>query len=78
MKFDPSRWYFKTYVYVAAFLCIGPLALPLVWVNPRYNMAKKITITVISLVISYLLVVILSRSIDSITKYYQQILQLSR
>lgn len=74
MRFDPNKWYFKTYVYVAAFLCIGPLALPLVWINPRYNILKKITITAITIIISYFLAIALARSINAISKYYQQMM----
>jgi len=78
MKFDPSRWYFKTHVFIVAFLCIGPFALPLVWINPRYKANKKIIITAIALIISYILTVILAKSIGSISNYYQQIFQLSK
>ena len=29
-----SKWYFSTSAVVMATLCVGPLALPLVWLNP--------------------------------------------
>ena len=73
MQFDPNKWYFKTYVYIAAFLCIGPFALPLVWVNPRYDKTKKIIITAVTLIVSYLFTVIFVKSIESIFKYYKQL-----
>ena len=76
MSQDPNKWYSKTYVFVIAFLCVGPLALPLVWVNPRYNSRKKAVITVITLIISYLVFVSVSKSLNSIYNYYNQILQL--
>jgi hypothetical protein len=78
MRLDPNKWYFKTYVYIIAFLCIGPFALPLVWINPRYNMVKKAAVTIITLIASYLLAIMLAKSIESIFKYYQQVLQLSK
>jgi hypothetical protein len=78
MRFDPNKWYFKTYVYVIAFLCIGPLILPLALINPRYNMAKKVIITIITLIASYLLIISLSKSIESIYRYYQEVMQLLR
>ena len=78
MTFDRSKWYFRTYVFVTAFLCVGPLALPLVWVNPRYKIAKKIFITVITLIVSYFIFVLLVKSTESIYNYYNQILQLSK
>jgi hypothetical protein len=78
VRLDPGKWYFDTYVYVIAFLCIGPLALPVVWINPRYNGVKKTVITAISLVVSALLAVSFANSMGSILKYYQQVLQLSK
>ena len=78
MNLDPSKWYFKTYAFVLAFLCVGPLALPLAWINPRYKRSKKIFITVIILVISYLVFILLAKSTESIYTYYNQVLQLSK
>jgi len=78
VKFDPDKWYFNTYAYVVIFLCIGPFALPLVWVNPRYDRAKKILITVLTLIVSFFLAVSLAKSAESIIKYYQQAFQLSK
>ena len=78
MTLDRSKWYFKTYVFIAAFLCVGPFALPIVWVNPRYKTAKKIFITAVTLIVSYLIFVLLAKSTESIYNYYNQILQLSK
>ena len=46
-KKKESPWYFKTYWLVIAFLSIGPLALPLLWLNPRFSMRKKVIVTII-------------------------------
>jgi len=78
MNHDPSKWYFKTYAFVMAFLCIGPLALPLVWINPRYKRSKKILITVITLLVCYVVFALLAKSTESIYNYYNQVLQLSK
>ncbi|MBN1804142.1 MAG: hypothetical protein JW837_02715 [Sedimentisphaerales bacterium] len=40
-----AKWYFNTSAIVIAILCVGPLALPLVWLNPRYKSTTKITVT---------------------------------
>ena len=40
-----TKWYFSTPTVVIALLCLGPLALPLVVVNPRYKVATKIVVT---------------------------------
>ena len=70
-----TKWYFKTYWIVIAFLCVGPLALPLVWLNPRISRKKKIILTVIILILSYYLGFMLINSLRSIKDYYGIIFQ---
>ena len=50
-----GKWYHSTTFVVVALLSVGPLALPLVWINPRYSMIVKIVITVGVIVFSVLL-----------------------
>ena len=78
MTLDSSKWYFRTYAYILAFLCVGPFALPMVWVNPRYSTAKKIFITAVTLIISCFIFTLLVKSTMSIYNYYNQILQLTK
>lgn len=66
-----EKWYFKTSTLVVAFLCAGPFALPLVWFHPRYSLNKKIVITIIVIILSYLLGFLVTRSLKSIFEYYQ-------
>ncbi len=47
-----AKWYHSNSTVIVAFLCLGPLALPLVWLNPRYNPAVKAILTVIILVVT--------------------------
>jgi len=49
-----KKWYFTTPSVVIALLCVGPLALPLVWFNPRYKPATRLIITVTVLVVTVL------------------------
>jgi hypothetical protein len=42
-----SRWYHSNSATVMAILCLGPLALPAIWMNPRYKPATKLVITAI-------------------------------
>ena len=51
-----QKWYFSTSVVVVAILCVGPLALPLVWLNPRYKVVTKLIITAIVIAITVLAV----------------------
>ncbi len=50
-----TKWYFATTTVVIAILCLGPLALPLVWLNPRYKIATKLIVTVLVIVLTVLL-----------------------
>ena len=42
-----TKWYFSTRAVVFALLCLGPFALPLIWLHPRYKIATKLVTTVI-------------------------------
>ena len=42
-----TKWYYSTSTVVIGLLCLGPLALPLVWVNPKYQVITKIIITIV-------------------------------
>ncbi|MBN2137540.1 MAG: hypothetical protein JW720_07020 [Sedimentisphaerales bacterium] len=53
-----SPWYFSTHVLVVAVLCLGPLALPLVWLNPKYSVSTKIIVTVGIVVVTILCYVV--------------------
>ncbi len=62
---------FKTSYLIIAFLCIGPFALPLLWLNPRFEKKIKIIITGLILILTYLLSKILARSLNTIFEYYK-------
>ncbi|OGW85552.1 MAG: hypothetical protein A2987_01390 [Omnitrophica bacterium RIFCSPLOWO2_01_FULL_45_10] len=66
-----EKWYFKTYVFVIAFLSVGPLALPLIWFNPRFSRNKKAVITIMILGVTYIIWIIFASSMKSIMAYYQ-------
>jgi len=53
-----TKWYFSTHVVVIALLCLGPFALPLVWLNPRWNMPTKIVLTIVVVIITVLCLVV--------------------
>ena len=50
----PKKWYFATGTIVLALLCLGPMALPLVWINPRFKILTKAIVTVIVIVVTIL------------------------
>ena len=49
-----TKWYFSTSTIIITLLCMGPLALPFVWLNPRYKIASKFLVTIIVVGISIL------------------------
>jgi hypothetical protein len=51
-----TKWYFTTSAVVLGLLCLGPLALPLVWFNPRYRIVTKLVVTLVVAVGTALLV----------------------
>jgi predicted nucleic acid-binding Zn ribbon protein len=72
-KEEREKWYFKTSSLIIAFLCVGPLMLPLVWFSPRLSRLKKIIISAIILVLSCFLIMTTIKSLQSISVYYRQI-----
>ncbi len=72
LKLPPRpKWYFRASTLIVGFLTVGPLILPLVLVNPRYSVAKKITLSMIILAISLFLIKALAGAIKSISEYYE-------
>ena len=67
----PKKWYLATGTVVLALLCLGPIALPLVWMNPRFKISTRAIITVIVLVgtilLMYMAVNIYQRMLDQLT-----------
>ena len=49
-----SKWYFSTPFVVITLLFVGPLALSLVWINPRYKNATKVIISILVIAFFFL------------------------
>ena len=73
-KLKKVPWYFATSTLVIGFLCIGPLILPLLWLNPYVTRQRKVIISIAAIVVSYLLGVMLMHSLESISQYYKMAL----
>ncbi|OGW76094.1 MAG: hypothetical protein A2Z72_01895 [Omnitrophica bacterium RBG_13_46_9] len=50
------RWYFKPATVAIAIFCVGPFALPLLWMSPAFKKLQKIAITSVVIVFSILFV----------------------
>lgn len=69
-----QRWYLKTSVLIIAFLAVGPFALPLVWLNQRFKKRTKVIITLFVFIMSYFLGIMVKTYLDSLFKYYKNVL----
>ena len=67
-----SKWYYNTTFVVIALLCVGPLALSLVWFHPRYKIITKVIISILVIVffflMGYMVILIYSHLLDSISE----------
>lgn len=68
-----TKWYFSSSSVVIALLCVGPLAMPLVWFNPFYKKSSKIIITAIVSVITGLITWLMIKLIPQILDHYSQL-----
>ena len=55
---------------VTAVLCIGPFAIPLIWIHPNWSRRKKIIWTVAILILTWVSVVLMVQSLQSMKDYY--------
>jgi hypothetical protein len=46
-KNGDTKWFHKPPAVIISVLCIGPLALPLIWFNPNYSMTSKVIWTIV-------------------------------
>ncbi|MCM8539229.1 MAG: hypothetical protein NE328_03070 [Lentisphaeraceae bacterium] len=47
-----GKWYFSNGMVTIGLLSLGPFALPLVWFNPKYNIAIKIILSIAVIALS--------------------------
>jgi hypothetical protein len=66
-----DKWYFSMATFVAALLCVGPFALPLFWFNPRFTLKRKVIVSIIVIALTYLLSVMMMRSLAYLKNTYQ-------
>jgi predicted nucleic acid-binding Zn ribbon protein len=67
------KWYFRTSAVVIAILCVGPFALPLVWLNPAYSRTQKLLISAVVLILTYVLFKGFTNALGTLDEYYQMI-----
>ena len=55
---ERQQWCFSTSSVVISLLCVGPLALPLVWLHPTYRASTKLWVSIIVAIGTVLLCVV--------------------
>ena len=75
LKEQQEKWYFKNQWLLIGILCVGPFALPLLWLNPRFSRKNKVVISVVVIVLSYYLTIVMTNSLKSIGAYYNQMVR---
>ncbi len=65
---EQVKWYLKPSTVIIAILCIGPFALPVVWLSSAFKKSHKVYITIAIILLSLLLV-------RSSTELYQLLLK---
>ena len=75
VKSPDIKWYFKVPGIVVAFLSVGPLALPLVWLSPVLSRKTKIIVTILMVILSCFVIVLLINVLKIIKQYYGLMLQ---
>ena len=66
---DQTPWYFRTAAIAIAVLCVGPLALPMVWWRPKTPVAWKIGWTLVVLVLTWFSYQAVLKSLDVLEEY---------
>jgi len=67
---NKEPWYFRKSFIVVAVLCVGPLALPLIWWRPETSPVWKIGLTAGILILSWFLFQGTVESIRMLKEYY--------
>ncbi len=67
-----GQWYCSTKIIVLGFLFVGPLVLPLVWINKSFSKQKKILFSVVMIILTLVLSVLAARSFKVVSSYYEE------
>jgi predicted nucleic acid-binding Zn ribbon protein len=50
-----GKWYYTTPMIILWILLLQPLALPIIWKNPQYDITRKIIWTVVTIIVTVLI-----------------------
>ena len=67
------RWYYNIWFVLAMLLFVlGPLGLPLVWKNPRFNRGTKYALTVLMVVYTLFLIKLTAQLVRAVSQSVEQ------
>lgn len=67
------KWYARTSTLIFSFLMIGPLALPLLWINNRFSLSRKVLISLLVILATYLLTIWVADFCKVLLSTYRQV-----
>jgi predicted nucleic acid-binding Zn ribbon protein len=70
---EKVQWYLRKSFIIMAVCCVGPLALPLIWLRPQTTLAWKIGLTIGILALSWILFETSMESFRTLKEYYKLI-----
>ena len=70
-----AQWFLSVQSVVLGLLLLGPLALPLLWISPKFKPVTKIWVTLLTLALTWLTV---QYSISTFEKLKQQLAELKQ
>jgi uncharacterized membrane protein YvbJ len=65
------QWYLRKPFIAIALCCVGPLALPLIWLRPQTSLPWKVGLTIAVLVLSWIMFESTVESIRTLKEYYK-------
>lgn len=63
-------WFLRPGSLFLSFLIVGPFMLPLVWFHPKFSLTKKVVITTVVLLLTFVLFKLTAFSVVSLKKYF--------
>jgi len=72
-KKDSDKWYYKKTTVIMGLFIVGPLALPLIWINPAFSKRNKILITLIIIAVSIWLMKSTADLYRILTEHYKEL-----
>jgi len=71
------QWYFRTPFIVIAVCCVGPLALPLIWLRPQTKKTWQIGLTIAILALTWLVTKAILKTIADLKVFYELMFEVS-